>query len=105
MCLNLPGRQLTLPPGKDVDGTGNCIEHDECSNIAGAHVTIPDGYKRGDALTCLLDLPGLVITELLPNYADPNSGVDTGHEFIEIYNPTNQQADLSNYIIFCWIKL
>lgn len=33
---------------------------------------------------------GIIITELLPN----PSGADTGHEFIELYNPTNEVISL-----------
>jgi hypothetical protein len=98
-CLNIDGLQITPPSGKDTDGAGNCIDHDECDNLDGAQALIPAGYKRGNGFMCLLDLPALALTEVLPNYANDTSGVDTGHEFVEIYNPSDHETGLGLYVI------
>lgn len=56
--------------------TEDCLEPDDSGD---------DGSEP--ATSC----EGIVISELLPNSA----GVDTGHEFIELYNPTNASIGLS----------
>lgn len=93
MCLNIAGLQVVVPDGYDQEA-GNCIEHDECTNLAGIQATLPYGYKisGGD---CVLDLLPLQLTEILPNAA----GSDTGHEYVEIFNPTDREADLGLYTL------
>ena len=58
-CTNIPGYQLTVPPGMIVDGFGNCSTPpppvvDVCDNIAGAQGTIPPGYYLDDNGNCLV---------------------------------------------------
>jgi hypothetical protein len=96
ICLNLDGLQLILPSGMELDGSSNCVAHDECSNLSGAQVLIPAGYKRGNENNCMLDLLPLKITELLPNAI----GSDEGNEFIEIFNPNDSDVDLINYVLY-----
>jgi len=50
---------------------------------------------RGDGNSCKWDVPPLEITEILPNAI----GSDTGNEFIEVHNNTNQMIDLSLYSV------
>ena len=90
-CPNLPGLDSSLPVGYMKDTDGNCYE-DVCDNISGLQKVLPNGYYK-DGIDC--KIVGLKLTELLPNV----SGSDTGKEFIEIYNPTNYQVDLSGYLL------
>lgn len=95
-CPNIDGFQIDLPDGMGVDENGNCIE-DVCPNLDGLQLAVPEGYVL-DGQSCLEDILSLessvlLITELLPNA----SGVDTGQEFIEIYNPNKTQVNLKNY--------
>jgi hypothetical protein len=64
------------------------VQHDECPNLAGIQTTLPYGYKI-NGNDCDLDLLPLQLTEILPNA----TGSDSGHEYIEIYNPTDRTAD------------
>jgi len=43
----------------------------------------------------ITEFPQLIITEIFPNPA----GADTEDEFIEIYNPTNEEVDLSGWFL------
>lgn len=94
-CLNIAGLQVSVPDNYDAGQDGTCTQHDECSNIPGIQVAIPDAMVRAEFNDCAWDIPGLQLTEILPNAI----GSDTGNEFIEIYNPTNQTVDLSLYSV------
>ena len=94
VCSNLDGLQLTLPPGYKFDSNSNC-QFDNCPNIDGLQIVVPDGYKPGTDSYCVLSLPILQITELLPNA----TGSDNCKEYIEIYNPSDDEADLSKYVL------
>lgn len=94
-CLNIAGLQVSVPDHYDAQPDGICMQHDECLNIAGIQVTIPDNMIRSGVNDCAWNIPALQLTEILPNAA----GSDTGNEFIEIYNPTNQTVDLSLYSV------
>jgi len=96
VCLNIDGLQQILPDKMSLDSSGDCVEYDECSNLQETQTIIPDGYVRGDDNECLLDLPPLKITELLPNV----DGIDIGKEFIEIYNPNLIDVSLSDYVFY-----
>ncbi len=96
ICKNIDGLQEILPVGMDVDSNGSCVIHDECSNLAGIQSAIPPGYKLGSSNNCVLDLLPLKITELLPNAV----GSDYGGEFIEIYNPNNNNISLADYVLY-----
>ena len=94
-CVNIPGLQVSVPDGYDSDIAGNCTQHDECDNITGIQTVVPVNMIRGDGNTCVWDIQPLLITEVLPNAI----GSDTGNEFVEVYNPTNQTVDLSLYSV------
>lgn len=77
---------------------------DVCENIAGFQIEVPDQHELNDG-QCVevvepdnppiddnTELP-LLITELLPDAI----GVDSGNEFIEIYNPNPFTVNLSGY--------
>jgi len=98
ICPNIIDIQIDIPDDREIDIKGDCITPptDFCSNLLYIQTIIPDGYVRGDDNDCLLDLLPLKITELLPNIG----GIDTGKEFIEIYNPNISDVDLANYIFY-----
>ncbi len=128
ICPTVAGLQTSLPEGYGYDVAGNCelISNDVCTNIDRIQMEVPAGYSEveGGCYDSLLDvcqnidgfqlgLPveyrklasgdckrivppvSLHITEVMPNAV----GTDTGHEYIEIYNPTPQDVDLSDYIL------
>ena len=88
-CPNIDGLQVEIPIGFMKNTDGECYE-DVCDNIAGLQVTLPNGYYK-NGIDC--NTITLYLSELLPN----SSGVDTGKEFIEIYNPTQYTTHLSAY--------
>lgn len=96
VCSNIDGMQTALPVDYFLDN-GLCAE-DVCDNIAGLQAVVPSGYESKDGENCteviiILESSILSITELLPNV----SGVDTGKEFIEIYNPNNHSVEIEGY--------
>ncbi len=97
LCSNLAGVQLSLPGGYQLIND-ECIK-DICQNIDGLQTSLPEGYELTDDQTCQKIIPKenskLLITELLPNA----SGVDTGHEFVEIYNPNQHTVDIAGYTL------
>lgn len=96
-CDNLDGFQLSVPDGYYLSAPGECVTiPDECDNLSGYQEVVPEFHKKTSDGRCLLDLPPLVITELLPNPI----GTDKGNEFIEIYNPGNNPVDLSYYLLY-----
>ncbi|MFZ2126099.1 MAG: lamin tail domain-containing protein [Candidatus Microsaccharimonas sp.] len=68
---------------------------DLCLNIDGTQLEVPEGLELKADGSCLPPLSQLYITELLPNA----SGSDTGHEFIELYNPNSDPINLDNYLL------
>ena len=96
VCTNIFDIQQIIPDDMELDENGDCVQHDECSNLPDIQVDIPYGYKRGVDNNCALDLLPLKITELLPNA----TGSDDGNEFIEIYNPNDSDIDLVNYVFY-----
>jgi hypothetical protein len=94
-CLNIGGLQISVLDGYDSDDGGNCFIHDECDNITGIQTEIPEYRIRDGVNSCSWNIPGIVLTEILPN----SIGSDTGNEFIEVYNPTNQTIDLSLFSV------
>lgn len=85
------------PP--EVDEPSN--QSDVCPNLEGLQSAIPSGYEfsNGSCVQIPQQLPeicsGVVISEILPN----PSGTDTGNEYIELYNTTNQPVDLTGCVI------
>jgi Lamin Tail Domain len=94
-CKNISGLQLVIPDGKEYDIAGNCVDHDMCPNIAGTQLQVPVGYVVTSLGTCMLSLLPITINELLPNPA----GSDTGHEFVELYNPNESLVNLAPYVL------
>lgn len=94
-CFNIAGLQVSVPEQYDANQDGTCVEHDECDNVSGVQSVIPDMMVRSDDNDCAWNIPQLLVTEILPNAI----GTDTGNEFIELYNPTNQTIDLSLYSV------
>lgn len=94
LCLNLVGVQNFKPANTIIDATNHCVAPpvDVCTNIAEDQAVVPVGYVLVDG-SCVLDLKPLQITELLPNA----QGMDTGREYVELYNPTEVVVDLSAY--------
>lgn len=92
VCRNIDGLQLSLPPSKELNGSGDCVDHDVCLNVDDIQTSLPGGYRQ-DGDVCWLDLLTIQINEMLPNA----SGTDSGHEFIELYNPNTVDVSLAPY--------
>jgi len=50
-CPNIPGYQMGVPNGMEVDGSGNCYTPppppvDNCNNIDGTQTAVPNGYYQ-----------------------------------------------------------
>lgn len=76
-------------------------EVDVCPNLLGEQVEVPEGYElvSGECLEVIVtpSCQGVSINEIVPN----PSGSDTGKEFIELYNATDQPVVISE----CFIKI
>lgn len=96
ICENLTGLQVEIPNGYLQDEVGDCYK-DICPNIDELQKEVPAGYEVVDMNCEEIPLEGrtLFITELLPN----PSSYDTDNEFIELYNPNDEQINLSGYKI------
>lgn len=68
---------------------------DACLNIDGFQQVVPDGLVANEEGECIESLMPLEITELLPNAL----GSDIGNEFIELYNPNDQDIALDDYYL------
>ena len=68
---------------------------DVCLNMEGEQESPPDGFEVKPDGRCVKMLSFLFINEVLPNA----KGSDTGHEFIEFYNPNDWEVDLGDYIL------
>ncbi len=93
VCQNIDGLQDSIPVGLVVSSGDQCHLPDVCINLDGLQESLPDGYYTDNDSSCWLDLLEVRINEIMPNPA----GDDTGHEFIEIYNPYNETVSLNNY--------
>lgn len=95
-CPNLEDVQNIVPEGYGIDESGMC-KLDVCLNLDGLQVALPEGYQKlvGSDECSLIPLENAVIfiTELLPNAPS----LDTGQEFIELYNPNNRAVNLEGY--------
>lgn len=91
VCPNIPGLDVVPPIGYIQDIDGNCYE-DVCDNIASLQKTVPAGLYK-DVIDCFVI--EIKITEMLPN----TEGSDTGKEYIELYNPTSHDTNLSGYYL------
>lgn len=101
LCPNLAEVHEVMPDGYElIDGA--CMQIDVCSNIEDIQPAVPDGFSEENGVCTevvvdepAIEYPPVYITELLPN----PSGTDTGNEYIELYNPSDEVADLTNYYI------
>ncbi len=122
-CTNIEGIQMDIPSGLVRSMDGRCLLPDACSNLEGIQTEVPAGYEQLLDGTCqLLDLcdnidgiqadssmydvvgtqcyepfqpADIRLSELLPNPA----GVDTGNEFIELYNASDEAVNLDEYYV------
>lgn len=92
VCSNIEGLQESVPENYGLVG-GDCLA-DVCLNLEGVQMVVPEGYRL-ESDTCLRDLPVIELSELLPN----PSGVDDGHEFVELYNPGDTSILLDDYVL------
>ena len=97
LCSNIDGVQAELPTGYLQDEVDACFE-DVCINIEGLQISLPEGYEFTAELECStvpLEDSVIFITELLPNAPS----VDTGQEFIELFNPNTTSVNLLGYTL------
>lgn len=92
VCSNIDGVQESIPIGFEFDDAGLC-QPDVCSNIVDLQIALPAGYTYNSNDDCVSVPLLLVISELLPN----PDGDDSGQEFIELYNPNDQDILLGEY--------
>lgn len=101
VCPNLTGLQTAIPTNMKIDNLGKCVDIDVCLNLIGSQIEAPLNYKIDDYSNCYIITANLIITEIMPNPA----GLDTDREFIEFYNPTDQDVDLSFYKLAIGVDL
>lgn len=97
ICENINLIQLEIPEGYGRLGS-NCydLSLDMCSNLDDLQLVVPEGYHiSGNLCKKNAVMVGLKISEVMPNA----SGIDSGKEYIEIYNPTPNEIDLSYYTV------
>lgn len=93
VCSNLDGIQSEVPVGYQLEADGTCSQIDLCENMDGIQ-TDTSGYEVVGANCYLPFVPADIrLTELLPN----PQGVDTGNEFIELYNASDDRVWLDDY--------
>ncbi len=121
VCTNIEDIQIEVPGGLTRLTDGTCRPPDVCSNLDGIQEVVPDGYEELPDGTCqqidlcdnidgiqtdtsMYEVVGtqcfepfqavdIRLNELLPNPA----GVDTGNEFIELYNASDDEVLLDYY--------
>ena len=98
VCANIELIQPAVPVGMLGYTDGNCYDksRDVCGNIDGLQLELPTNYRFANGI-CKADVgkKNIKITEVLANSA----GVDTGNEFIELYNEDTVVVDLSDYFL------
>lgn len=124
VCGNMDDIQEAMPSGYGYDDAGNCeqLSNDVCANLEFIQMQVPAPYLVGDDGGCYLDVcqsldqlqatvpagyrlvngdcekledRAVLISEVLPNV----SGVDTGNEFLELYNPHDAIINLEGYVL------
>ncbi|MCA9335687.1 lamin tail domain-containing protein [Candidatus Saccharibacteria bacterium] len=96
VCINLEGMQYDLPDAMRLDDHGSCVSVDVCTNLPGVQYDMPVGRELYRGVCELEFMPAtLFVTELLPN----PSGVDTGNEYIELYNDSDHEVQLDDYYL------
>lgn len=93
-CSNIDEVQQRVPSGMTQTESGDCVV-DMCPALEGVQTTLPPDYTLTSTGVCVPRSLPLKITELLPNA----SGSDEGAEFIELFNPTGSEADLTLYTL------
>ncbi len=95
-CTNIDGVQLEIPEFYDRLAGGECIERDVCVNVDGMQHQLPEIYEFENGL-CVPKFVSkqVLITELLAN----PDGSDTGHEYIELYNGSDETVNLADYLM------
>lgn len=98
LCSNIAVIQLEIPHGLQRNNDGSCSEPpiDICTNLDGLQVILPSGYARSGDICVALESRALWLDEILPNV----TGSDTGHEFIELYNPNDAPISLDGYVLY-----
>lgn len=91
-CINIAAIQLTIPPHLMSDEMGGCFE-DLCSNLFGLQQSLPHGHSAEGTVCYELEKKAIFITEVMPNAA----GIDSGKEFIELFNPHGEDILLDGY--------
>lgn len=97
-CQNLAHIQLAVSDTMTRTDDGNCYDNalDMCKNIDGFQLTLPYEYRQlGESCKRIVPAHDIRISEVLAN----STGVDTGHEFIELYNNDLVPVDLSDYVL------
>lgn len=94
VCPNIDSVQVSLPTGYMKNNQGDCIE-DICVNMTGLQENVPGGYSSDSNKQCLVSIADIYINELLADAV----GSDDGGEFIEIYNNSSSDVDLSLFKI------
>jgi hypothetical protein len=93
-CSNIDGVQIDVPEFYDRQVSGDCTEHDMCSNIDDIQHIVPEGDELVDEICApKFVAKQIMITELLTN----PEGVDAGHEYVELYNDSEETANLADY--------
>jgi len=97
VCANLDGVQANVPEDMVVDDVADCTKPiaDVCPNLLGTQESIPPGYQQRQDGSCWMHVDQLLITELLPNPL----GADTGNEYIELYNDSEEDVALGSYVV------
>lgn len=94
-CTNLDGLQVEVPLDMVRSGA-SCVSADVCPNLDGVQLELPDEMELYRARCVPVFVPAaLSLTELLPN----PSGVDTGNEYVELYNSSDQVVMLEDYYL------
>lgn len=95
LCPNIPGVQVTIPPGMVQDTEGNCYtpptppepEVDLCLNLPGVQIYIPWGYWRDWEGNCWPQpLPPEPPVDLCPNIPDVQTEIPNGYIFDPVTN-------------------
>lgn len=92
-CTNIDGMQAALPEGYVLSEFGECVDVDVCHNVPGVQLVVPQYYVVSEFRYCALSLPVMTITELLAN----PEGDDEGNEYIEVFNPNNEEVVMDMY--------
>jgi hypothetical protein len=109
VCPNIDGVQEALPTGYHFEDGGDCIEDtvepiDVCPNLEGTQEEIPAGYHFEDG-DCIEHVTEPAVNHVLMSevYYDVDAahGSETSgqNEWVELYNPTGNDIDVSGWTI------